>query len=671
MGLLLQPPVGMGDIARTVEEAQYPNLLKSAMCLFLPFGVTSSSWKDASFYRRNTNIGLETVGSGPLGKAFSFPGTDSTAKMTVAVGTVPANYTVLFRSNLDTTAGNYPMYLNLIGSKMLQIQRNAGTKMFVHDFVGAVTVADYAVAAGAWVTAAVRYRDGTASLWLDGKQVAEKAASNSENTRCTLYIGSYGSANLHFDGLMDFVGLWNRALDPSEIQVVSNDLFSPVRRKDISTKVFMRQHPFTNLPAYRYYTTKSLPVITPDKTLLLIEPLPTGEAASGVNLNFKNIGNRLTNLEENVAGYTTPIAVNNSYVRLNQTVNPQVGTGTLSFDKGNFINKLGIGTTSPNSPLDVRGNLNQILSLDRIDANSECGMEFRTNKVIKGYFGYAPNESLISSTAAGIKIRAKDNFYIATNDNNNRFTILSNGNVGIGANTPSYTLDVNGSGNFASGLSVTGQAYITGINTTLSQTSGDLRIITGPNKTLILDTPVYDDLRVPVTSTKAGGSKEPSFAVFKTNGAGSQGVFTYWFAGSVTEQELYFTSQMSHSWNGGTIHPHVHWVPNTNGGAGEKVQWNMEYTWSDIGTTFGNTVMISGSNHIPADNPLVAGRHYLTELNDIIPSTTQSGISSMLLCRIFRTPTYPLDTYTDTAGLLEVDFHYPIDKMGSRYETSY
>ena len=47
----------------------------------------------------------------------------------------------------------------------------------------------------------------------------------------------------------------------------------------------------------------------------------------------------------------------------------------------------------------------------------------------------------------------------------------------------------------------------------------------------------YEDLRVPVTATKAGGSKEPGFIQVKDNGSGSQGVFAYAFD-KTAEQEL-------------------------------------------------------------------------------------------------------------------------------------
>jgi len=50
---------------------------------------------------------------------------------------------------------------------------------------------------------------------------------------------------------------------------------------------------------------------------------------------------------------------------------------------------------------------------------------------------------------------------------------------------------------------------------------------------------------------------------------------------------------------------------------------------------------------------------------------TDKGISSMLVCNIKRTKTNGDDDWAGTAAgqlplLLEIDFHFPIDTMGSR-----
>jgi hypothetical protein len=185
--------------------------------------------------------------------------------------------------------------------------------------------------------------------------------------------------------------------------------------------------------------------------------------------------------------------------------------------------------------------------------------------------------------------------------------------------------------------------------------------------------PRWDDLRVPITSTKLGGTKDPDFAVYKTNGAGSQGVFTYFFDKN-TEEEVFFPVQLPHEYKLGTaIHPHIHWFPKVAGASGAVVNWGLEYFWKDIGQVCGNTTIISGNSHMPNDNILMADKHYITEFGDIAsPSDAGKDVSSMLLCRVFRDASSVLktDDYDDDAGVLEVDFHYQIDSAGSRLEYS-
>jgi len=177
----------------------------------------------------------------------------------------------------------------------------------------------------------------------------------------------------------------------------------------------------------------------------------------------------------------------------------------------------------------------------------------------------------------------------------------------------------------------------------------------------------WTDLRVSANSTKKGGSKEPTFTKILDNGASSQGVFAEAFSAS-TEEELYFEVQMPHSWKvGSDIEAHVHWLPNVAATVTDKVSWGLEYTWSNVGDTFGNTTIISGDT-IAHGSTAVANSHCITELGDI--DATGKTLSSMLMCRVFRDATGSLgtDDYASLASLLEIDFHYQIDALGSKSE---
>jgi hypothetical protein len=180
---------------------------------------------------------------------------------------------------------------------------------------------------------------------------------------------------------------------------------------------------------------------------------------------------------------------------------------------------------------------------------------------------------------------------------------------------------------------------------------------------------VWDDLRVPLETVKLGGN-DPGYALFKRDVAGtSRGVFVLWFDPASIE-ECFFSVQLPHSWAGTAITPHVHWTPATTADgnpASQKVEWGLEYTWAEIGADFSVTSTIYGKDHYPPDANVVAGRHYITDLTVMTPSSIQDGISSMILCRLFRNATDATDdTYEADAGLLEIDFHYEINSIGSR-----
>jgi hypothetical protein len=127
--------------------------------------------------------------------------------------------------------------------------------------------------------------------------------------------------------------------------------------------------------------------------------------------------------------------------------------------------------------------------------------------------------------------------------------------------------------------------------------------------------------------------------------------------------EVFFTLQMPHSWKEGSdIYPHVHWVPESDLGVGEAVEWGLEYTWASIGSTFGDTTIISSD--VPEIPNPTTGTHELTRLGTIDGSG--ETLSSMIVCRVFRDGVS--DNYSGNAGLMEIDFHYEIDTIGSRQE---
>ena len=180
--------------------------------------------------------------------------------------------------------------------------------------------------------------------------------------------------------------------------------------------------------------------------------------------------------------------------------------------------------------------------------------------------------------------------------------------------------------------------------------------LTNASANVISTIPQWDDLRVPLTSTTKSGSKIPTFDKFLDDGSGSQGVFADLFS-PLTEQEVYFSCQLPHSYlEGSNIEAHVHWAPiNANAG---NVRWGLEYTWASMTETIANTNIIIVSDNTDG----VSKKHHLTSFGYLTGSGQR--ISSMLLCRLFRDAT--VDTYASDAAVLEIDFHFQKDSLGSR-----
>jgi len=170
------------------------------------------------------------------------------------------------------------------------------------------------------------------------------------------------------------------------------------------------------------------------------------------------------------------------------------------------------------------------------------------------------------------------------------------------------------------------------------------------------DSTVWDDLRFPVSLVRLGAVQPPSWEDlngFQVLGFENQ---------AANDEQVFFMCQIPHGYKYGTdLHFHVHWTPETDDSA--VVRWGLEYEWVNINGTFsGSTKTVYGNETINGN----AGKHILTNLESI----TNGGhtLSSMLMCRLFRNSSSATDTFDDFAYLLEADFHYEMDQMGSRSE---
>ncbi len=181
--------------------------------------------------------------------------------------------------------------------------------------------------------------------------------------------------------------------------------------------------------------------------------------------------------------------------------------------------------------------------------------------------------------------------------------------------------------------------------------NGDVLQFVDNTSTWVTQPGLWQDMRVPVTATSRQGSNQPAFNPLRDNGSGSQGVYAYSFSPNI-EQELFFGTQLSHTYAEGTdIRPHLHFTPSDNSAG--NIVWGLEYTWTNVNDVFPTTTIITQVTSISVGSNR---KHSIGALPVI--SGIGKKISSMLSCRVFRAANDPLDTYAADAFLLEIDFHF-------------
>jgi hypothetical protein len=197
----------------------------------------------------------------------------------------------------------------------------------------------------------------------------------------------------------------------------------------------------------------------------------------------------------------------------------------------------------------------------------------------------------------------------------------------------------------------------------LGGTTNGIKINKGGELVLLGDATVWEDLRLEPVARNTG-AKAPSFA----NWFG--GLYLYEFDNAVagSEKEIFFSVQLPHQWKEGTaIEPHIHWINKSTGTAGHVVRWGIEYSKAKIGDTFSSSpTTVYGTTIAGGGDITTQYEHMLTDFDAI--SMTGDTISTVIFCRLFRDSANAGDTYTGTAGLLYIDWHYQIDSMGSKTE---
>lgn len=166
----------------------------------------------------------------------------------------------------------------------------------------------------------------------------------------------------------------------------------------------------------------------------------------------------------------------------------------------------------------------------------------------------------------------------------------------------------------------------------------------------------WQDIRVSILATNAGGSNPPGLTKLIASGS-SQGVFCFAFDRNI-EEEVYTTIQIPHSIRKTYLSPHIHWAPSdTTLGT---VTWGIEWIYYNYNSSG------SASSEIYRTSQYTSGtarKHHIATFNNI--DITNVKDSSIFIIRIFRDATNIDDTYSSDAFAFDFDCHFQTKEIGS------
>ena len=134
-------------------------------------------------------------------------------------------------------------------------------------------------------------------------------------------------------------------------------------------------------------------------------------------------------------------------------------------------------------------------------------------------------------------------------------------------------------------------------------------------------------------------------------------IYAYAYAPS-SLSESYTNWDVPFNWAPGTdLYLAIHWSPGNSTATG-TVRWGVDYTWANVGGTFGSQV----TEYYPAAADGTAYKHYQTVSTPFPGGDAEPNMRFLL--RIFRDGADPSDTFPDNAFIIGVDFYYQVNKFG-------
>jgi len=293
-------------------------------------------------------------------------------------------------------------------------------------------------------------------------------------------------------------GLFMNGVDSADARITAIiDTVSPT----VGTALSVSVSPNTTNPPVEALRVQSngnvgIGTQTPAYSLDVNGNIRVGSGITG-NIRFGSSGVGTTQ-----AGYID--LINNNMTILNQqNGNIIIGTNNVEDMRISQTGNVGIGTQTPAYPLDVNGNI-------RLGSGTTGNIRFGSSGVGTTQAGYI---DLINNNMT-ILNQQNGNIIIGTN-NAEDMRILTNGNVGIGTQTPAYPLDVNGNIRLGSGTTGNIRFGSSGVGTTqagyIDLISNNMTIMNQQNGNIIIGTNNVEDIRILQNGNVGIGTQTPAY----------------------------------------------------------------------------------------------------------------------------------------------------------------
>lgn len=164
--------------------------------------------------------------------------------------------------------------------------------------------------------------------------------------------------------------------------------------------------------------------------------------------------------------------------------------------------------------------------------------------------------------------------------------------------------------------------------------------------------PGWRDLVIEM-QTRGTGVNDPAWTAWRGN------MFAFEFVGAVTMKQVWGGFHLDHDYMPNSeIYLHIHYLNAAAGnGTTDAVRWQFEITYAKrdsaafpATSTVGVTQLISTTQY----------RHQVAEVATGL-TVANFETDGIILCRAFRDPTDPADTYTGSLWGIKLDAHYQTD----------